>query len=74
MIEDNLIVLLLLIGLPPGFPACQVAVDRGGQAEATGDGEDLAGGVGRGVAGEVDYCFRNFLRQTDSTKRDIRRR
>ena len=71
MIRDNLIVLLLLIGLPPGFPACQVAIDRGGQAEATGDGENLAGGVGRGVAGKITDCFRNFLRQTDSTKGDM---
>ena len=31
---------------------CQVAVDRGGQAEATGDGENLAGGVGGLVAGD----------------------
>ena len=71
MIGDDLIVLLLLIGLPPGFPACQVTVDRRRQAKTAGNGEDLAGGVGRGVAGEVDYCFRNFLRQTDSTKRDM---
>ena len=53
MIEDNLIVLLLLIGLPPGFPACQVTVDRRRQAKTAGNGEDLAGGVGGLVAGEI---------------------
>ena len=68
MIGDDLIVLLLLIGLPPGFPACQVTVDRRRQAKTAGNGEDLAGGVGGLVAGEIYDRRSDLLRQTHSPK------
>ena len=71
MIGDDLIVLLLLIGLPPGFPACQVTVDRRRQAKTAGNGENLAGGVGGLVAGEIYDRRSDLLRQTHSTQGDM---
>ena len=53
------------------FVVYKVTIDRGGQTETTGNGENLAGGVGRGITCKVNNRRGNLLRQTDPAKRDM---
>ena len=71
MIGGNLIVLLLLIGLPSGFPACQVTVDRRRQAKTAGHSNNLPRCVGRLFAGEIYDRRSDLLRQTHPPKGNL---
>lgn len=51
--------------------AGEIGVQRRGQAETTGNRQKLASDISGVIAGQIDHCCGDFLRQTHSAKGDM---